>query len=97
MSALTTSAPETQRLTPKQLDVLVLASDLGFYNTPRDANLDALAHVLGISKAAVHTRLQTAERKVIADYVAATRAGEAAYYDELARRARARNPQEERA
>lgn len=52
-------------LTAKQTEALKTALVLGFYNTPKNANLEDLAHVFGISKAAVHNRLQAAERKVV--------------------------------
>jgi hypothetical protein len=57
-----------ENLTPKQLEVIKTALALGFYNTPRDVTLDDLSNIFGISKAAVHNRLQAAERKVIARF-----------------------------
>jgi predicted DNA binding protein len=57
-----------ENLTPKQLEVLKTALALGFYNTPRSVTLDDLSNIFGISKAAVHNRLQAAERKVISKY-----------------------------
>lgn len=58
----------TESLTQKQLEVIKTALALGFYNTPRDITLDDLSNIFGISKAAVHNRLQAAERKVIAKF-----------------------------
>ena len=58
----------TENLTQKQLEVIKTALALGFYNTPRDITLDDLSNIFGISKAAVHNRLQAAERKVIAKF-----------------------------
>lgn len=58
----------TESLTPKQLEVIKTALALGFYNTPRDVTLDDLSNIFGISKAAVHNRLQAAERKVITKF-----------------------------
>lgn len=55
----------SESLTQKQLEVIKTALALGFYNTPRDITLDDLSNIFGISKAAVHNRLQAAERKVI--------------------------------
>lgn len=55
----------SENLTQKQLEVIKTALALGFYNTPRDITLDDLSNIFGISKAAVHNRLQAAERKVI--------------------------------
>lgn len=60
----------TENLTQKQLEVIKTALALGFYNTPRDVTLDDLSNIFGISKAAVHNRLQAAERKVIAKFFA---------------------------
>ena len=57
-----------ESLTQKQLEVIKTALALGFYNTPRDITLDDLSNIFGISKAAVHNRLQAAERKVIAKF-----------------------------
>ncbi|HVL47816.1 MAG TPA: helix-turn-helix domain-containing protein [Candidatus Thermoplasmatota archaeon] len=58
----------SENLTQKQLEVIKTALALGFYNTPRNVTLDDLSSIFGISKAAVHNRLQAAERKVIAKY-----------------------------
>lgn len=58
----------TENLTQKQLEVIKTALALGFYNTPRDITLDDLSNIFGISKAAVHNRLQAAERKVISKF-----------------------------
>ena len=60
----------SENLTPKQLEVLKTALALGFYNTPRSVTLDDLSSIFGISKAAVHNRLQAAERKVISKFFA---------------------------
>ncbi|MGQ0536958.1 MAG: helix-turn-helix domain-containing protein [Methanobacteriota archaeon] len=57
-----------EALTQKQLEVIKTAHALGFYNTPRDVTLDDLSSIFGISKAAVHNRLQAAERKVISKF-----------------------------
>lgn len=58
----------TENLTQKQMEVIKTALALGFYNTPRDITLDDLSNIFGISKAAVHNRLQAAERKVISKF-----------------------------
>lgn len=52
-------------LTPRQLEVLKMAIGMGYYNDPRACNLEELARVFGVSKAAVHKRLQTAENALI--------------------------------
>ncbi len=57
-----------ENLTQKQLEVIKTGLALGFYNTPRDITLDDLSSIFGISKAAVHNRLQAAERKVISKF-----------------------------
>ncbi|MHB8606402.1 MAG: helix-turn-helix domain-containing protein [Thermoplasmatota archaeon] len=57
-----------EEITPKQLEVIKMALQLGFYNSPRGATLDDLSNIFGISKAAVHNRLKAAERKVISQF-----------------------------
>jgi predicted DNA binding protein len=57
-----------ENLTAKQLEVIKTALALGYYNTPRNITLDNLSTIFGISKAAVHNRLQAAERKVIGKF-----------------------------
>lgn len=58
-------------LTDRQEDVLRLAVALGYYNRPREATLESLGDVLGVSKAAVHKTLSAAENKVLKDAVGA--------------------------
>lgn len=55
-------------LTPKQAEILKMALALGLYDTPRRCNLDDLAGIFGISKAAAHNRMKGAERKILARY-----------------------------
>lgn len=52
-------------LTPRQEEVLRMAIAMGYYSDPRQCNLDDLATTFGISKAAVHKRLQMAENALI--------------------------------
>lgn len=52
-------------LTSRQEEVIKLAIGMGYYNDPRACTLETLAEAFGISKAAVHKRLQTAENAVI--------------------------------
>ncbi len=59
------------RLTPRQEEVLRMAIAMGYYSDPRGCNLDDLARAFGISKAAVHKRLQTAENQLITAHVEA--------------------------
>ncbi len=52
-------------LTPRQEEVLRMAIAMGYYSDPRQCNLDDLAGTFGVSKAAVHKRLQMAENALI--------------------------------
>lgn len=61
----TPGGSEDLDLTDRQEDVLRLAVALGYYNRPREATLESLGEVLGVSKAAVHKTLSAAENKVI--------------------------------
>jgi predicted DNA binding protein len=53
------------RLTPRQEEVLRLAISMGYYSDPRACTLEDMAEAFGVSKAAVHKRLQTAENALI--------------------------------
>ena len=57
-----------EKLTPKQTEIVKMGLALGFYDNPRRCTLDTLASVFGISKAAAHNRLKSAERKILASY-----------------------------
>lgn len=52
-------------LTPRQEEVLRMAIAMGYYSDPRQCNLEDLATAFGISKAAVHKRLQMAENALV--------------------------------
>ncbi|MEA3190079.1 MAG: hypothetical protein QOD77_661 [Thermoplasmata archaeon] len=52
-------------LTPRQVEVVKMAISMGYYSDPRACTLDELATAFGVSKAAVHKRLQTAENALI--------------------------------
>lgn len=52
-------------LTEKQREALKLALEWGYYDRPREAELDDLAASLDISKSAVSQRLRGAEIKLI--------------------------------
>ena len=52
-------------LTARQQEVLKMAISMGYYSDPRAVTLEELANAFGVSKAAVHKRLQTAENTVI--------------------------------
>jgi predicted DNA binding protein len=52
-------------LTPRQAEVLKMAIAMGYYNDPRAVTLEDLSVAFGVSKAAVHKRLQMAENALI--------------------------------
>lgn len=64
-----TFAGPLEPLTDKQLEVVRVAYSMGYYETPRNCTLRDLAEVFGISKAAVHMRLRSAEEKIIEELV----------------------------
>jgi predicted DNA binding protein len=55
----------SRALTPRQVEVLKMAIAMGYYSDPRACTLEELATAFGVSKAAVHKRLQTAENALI--------------------------------
>lgn len=52
-------------LTPRQEEVIRMAIAMGYYNDKRACTLEELAQAFGISKAAVHKRLQMAENALV--------------------------------
>ncbi|MBI2078259.1 MAG: helix-turn-helix domain-containing protein [Euryarchaeota archaeon] len=62
--------PRTDHLSPRQEEVLQMAIELGYYDDPRKCTLETLAKQFGVSKAAVHKRLVSAESKIIKSYYA---------------------------
>lgn len=52
-------------LTPRQQEVLKMAIAMGYYSDPRAVTLEDLAEAFGVSKAAVHKRMQMAENALI--------------------------------
>jgi predicted DNA binding protein len=52
-------------LTPRQQEVLKMAIAMGYYSDPRACTLEDLAVSFGVSKAAVHKRLQLAENALV--------------------------------
>jgi predicted DNA binding protein len=52
-------------LTPRQQEVLKMAIAMGYYSDPRAVTLEDLSVAFGVSKAAVHKRLQMAENALI--------------------------------
>lgn len=57
-----------EKLTPKQAEIIKMALALGLYDTPRQASLDTVAEIFGISKAAAHNRMKAAEKKILSMY-----------------------------
>jgi predicted DNA binding protein len=57
-----------EKLTPKQSEIIKMALALGLYDTPRQASLDTIAEIFGISKAAAHNRMKAAEKKILSMY-----------------------------
>jgi predicted DNA binding protein len=53
-------------LTEAQLEALTLAFERGYFDSPRQATLEDLAHELGISRTAVAARLRRGNRRLIA-------------------------------
>lgn len=60
--------PGDDELSPRQLEVLKYAVEIGYYDEPRRATLSDIAQAFGVSKAAVHKRLLAAESKIIKAY-----------------------------
>lgn len=52
-------------LTPKQREAVETALDAGYYERPRETDLEDLASKLGISRSAVSQRLNTVEGKLV--------------------------------
>ena len=52
-------------ITDKQREALTVAVEEGYYDTPRNADLEVLANRLDISKSAVSQRLKAIESKLI--------------------------------
>jgi DNA-binding MarR family transcriptional regulator len=65
LSADTSVTIELEMMTKKQLETLELALERGYYDRPRDADLEDLAADLDISKSAVSQRIRGAEIKLI--------------------------------
>lgn len=55
-------------LTPRQQEVLKMAIAMGYYSDPRAVTLEDLSEAFGVSKAAVHKRMQMAENALIRSY-----------------------------
>lgn len=56
---------DTDSITVKQWEALQLANELGYYKSPREANLGDIADELSVSRSAVSQRLRAAEATLI--------------------------------
>ncbi len=57
------------KITTKQREALETAVNAGYYETPRESNLSALAAELSISESAVSQRLNAAETKLVKSFL----------------------------
>ena len=57
-----------ERLTDKQLTVLETASELGYYDWPREATAEEVAETVGIASSTLHQHLRAAEGKLVAAF-----------------------------
>jgi hypothetical protein len=60
--------PRNDQLSPRQDEMLRMALEFGYYDEPRKCTLETLAKQFGVSKAAVHKRLVSAESKILKAY-----------------------------
>lgn len=61
--------PFNRMITSRQEEVLKAAVDLGYYNEPRQASLEDIAEVIGISPGTVGEHLRKAEERVFTELV----------------------------
>lgn len=54
-----------EALTPKQQEALLLAYDLGYFESPREATMEEIGEELGISQQAVSSRLRRGLRHIL--------------------------------
>ncbi|SIR49552.1 hypothetical protein SAMN05421858_2501 [Haladaptatus litoreus] len=59
----------TFQLTEPQLEALVAAYEVGYFNVPRDATLEVLSSKLGISKQSVSERLRRAQSRLVSNAI----------------------------
>ena len=57
-----------ERLTDKQLTVLETASELGYYDWPREATAEDVAAAVGVASSTLHQHLRAAEGKLVAAF-----------------------------
>ena len=62
---------DVDKVTAKQWEAISLAFELGYYNLPREVDLQRLADELSISKSAVSQRLRSAEATLMEAIVTA--------------------------
>jgi len=59
-------------LTRKQMDAVALAHSRGYYEIPRECELEELSKDLGIKRVAMQERIRRAEKKIITEFVQST-------------------------
>ena len=64
-----TTEMDVSSITSKQREALETALELGYYDSPREADLGDCAEALGITKSAVSQRLNTAETKLVRSFL----------------------------
>lgn len=64
-----TTEIDVNSITAKQQEALETAIEEGYYETPRETNLEELAGELGISESAASQRLNTAEMKLVKSFM----------------------------
>lgn len=64
-----TTEMDVSSITDKQREALETALGLGYYDSPRNADLGDCAEALDISKSAVSQRLNTAETKLVKSFI----------------------------
>lgn len=69
--------PEPGALTPREVETVRLALQLGYYESPRRCRMEDIAIRLGISKSAVYHRMSGIERKAMEQLVDAIGPGRA--------------------
>jgi hypothetical protein len=67
-----TTEIDVSSITSKQREALETALELGYYDSPRTADLGDCAQALGISKSAVSQRLNAAETKLVRSFLDTT-------------------------
>lgn len=63
------NVPADVSLTDKQREAILMATEMGYYDTPRSVSLSDLASQVGVSTSAVSQRLNSVETKLIESFV----------------------------